>query len=135
MQDLIDKTNKMAATAGEPTSDFFKLLDKNLDGVIDREESNGFFEMMSGAASKGGTPMAVPGYLPSATRDPAGVAALMFAGLDQNKDGALSREEVQQHDCRAHLPLCRGYACCSDRYGARSGRCEWCSKRRQRRQR
>ena len=98
MQSLLDKVNAEARSRGEPEHDLFKSLDRDSDGKVSRSEADEFFKAMASgkaptrpAASKGASSG-------GAKQDPSsagGVADGMFKGLDVDKDGRLSKEEMK----------------------------------------
>ena len=98
---MVDKVNEAAMKAGEATvdpNDFFKAMDANKDNVVDRTEANELAAYMTAAtrkqqaqpkAAKSG---AAKGGASTGEQD---YAAAMFASMDANKDGQLTRQEMQ----------------------------------------
>jgi hypothetical protein len=102
---MVDKVNAAAMKAGEATVDpneFFSAMDANKDNVVDRTEANELAAYMTSKTAASGKQQAKPKAAKgaaatggAATGETPDYAAAMFTALDSNKDGQLTREEMQ----------------------------------------
>lgn len=92
MQAMIDSVNAAARAKGEPEHDLFATLDRDKDGKVSRSEADETFKAMASAqqGQAGGKRAA-----PSGQQAGGNMADGLFKGLDTNKDGKLSKAEMQ----------------------------------------
>jgi len=103
MKGMIDSVNAAARAKGEPEHDLFKTLDRDLDGKVSRSEADETFKAMAagqapGGAkkvpSRGGSKLSDEQVL-NAASDEQAMGDMMFKALDADKDGRLSKAEME----------------------------------------